>query len=83
MVTFSRVLSKNDKPVSGSPLYKDTLNVRPGETYEVAFKADNTGNWMFHCHDLHHANAGMVTEVNYSDFQSNYVPGSVNDNKPE
>ncbi|WP_156099071.1 multicopper oxidase domain-containing protein, partial [Anoxybacillus sp. KU2-6(11)] len=22
------------------------------------------GNWMFHCHDLHHASAGMVTELN-------------------
>ncbi|EST11515.1 multicopper oxidase family protein [Sporolactobacillus laevolacticus] len=80
---FFQVLSKNGKLVSGSPIYKDTLNVKPGETYEVAFKADNPGNWMFHCHDLHHANAGMVTEVNYTDFQSNYVPDSANDNKPE
>ncbi|KAF9141833.1 hypothetical protein BGX30_004033 [Mortierella sp. GBA39] len=51
---------KNGKPVQGSQIMKDTLNVKPGETYEVAFEADNPGEWMFHCHDLHHASAGMV-----------------------
>lgn len=80
---FFQVLSKNGKAFTGSPIYKDTLNVKPGETYEVAFLADNSGIWMFHCHDLHHANAGMVTEVKYTDFHSSYVPGSSNINKPE
>lgn len=80
---FFQVLSKNGKPLTGSPIYKDTLNVKPGETYEVAFLADNPGNWMFHCHDLHHANAGMVTEVTYTDFHSSYVPRSSGNNKPE
>ncbi|WP_099668924.1 multicopper oxidase family protein, partial [Anoxybacillus flavithermus] len=60
---FFQVLSKNGKPVTGSPLIKDSLNVNPGEEYVVAFKANNPGNWMFHCHDLHHASAGMVTEL--------------------
>ncbi|WP_010632600.1 multicopper oxidase family protein [Sporolactobacillus vineae] len=78
-----QVLSKNGKPVTGSPIYKDSLNVKPGETYEVAFLADNPGIWMFHCHDLHHANAGMVTEVNYTDYHSDYVPKASNNNKPE
>ncbi|GAY76769.1 multicopper oxidase family protein [Sporolactobacillus inulinus] len=80
---FFQVLSKNGKPVNGSPIYKDTLNVKPGETYEVAFLADNPGNWLFHCHDLHHANAGMITEVQYTDFHSSYVPSSSSNNKPE
>lgn len=80
---FFQVLSKNGKPVSGSPIYKDTLNMKPGETYEVAFLADNPGIWMFHCHDLHHANAGMITEVQYTDFHSSYVPSSSSKNKPE
>lgn len=69
---FFQVLSKNGKPVTGSPIYKDTLNVKPGETYEVAFLADNPGNWLFHCHDLHHASAGMVTEVNYTDAKARH-----------
>ncbi|MEJ9212816.1 multicopper oxidase family protein [Bacillus smithii] len=71
---FFQVLSKNGKPITGSPLIKDTLNVKPGEEYVVAFKADNPGNWMFHCHDLHHASAGMVTEVKYTDYKSDYKP---------
>jgi Putative multicopper oxidases len=78
-----QVLSRNGKPFTGSPVYKDTINVRPGETYDIAFLADNPGNWMFHCHDLHHASAGMVTEVNYSGYHANYVPDSSSGNKPE
>ncbi|TCL45944.1 FtsP/CotA-like multicopper oxidase with cupredoxin domain [Thermolongibacillus altinsuensis] len=71
---FFQVLSKNGKPITGSPLMKDSLNLEPGEEYVIAFKADNPGNWMFHCHDLHHASAGMVTEVKYRDYKSSYTP---------
>jgi FtsP/CotA-like multicopper oxidase with cupredoxin domain len=71
---FFQVLSKNGKPITGSPLIKDTLNLKPGEEYVVAFRANNPGNWMFHCHDLHHASAGMITEVKYKDYKSNYKP---------
>ncbi|HDR7711033.1 multicopper oxidase family protein [Bacillus thuringiensis] len=80
---FFQVLSKDGKPIEGSPIVKDTLNLRPGEEYEVAFVADNPGEWMFHCHDLHHASAGMVTEVNYTDYESSYVPNQNIPNKPE
>ncbi|MTT32580.1 multicopper oxidase domain-containing protein [Terrilactibacillus sp. BCM23-1] len=80
---FFQILSKNGKPYSGSPIMKDTLNLKPGEEYEVAFVADNPGNWMFHCHDLHHASAGMDTEVKYTDYQTNYKPKSSNSNKTE
>ncbi|MBY0029767.1 multicopper oxidase family protein [Priestia megaterium] len=80
---FFQVLSKNGKPVEGSPLVKDTLNVKPGEEYVVAFKADNPGNWMFHCHDLHHASAGMVTEVKYKGYKPSFTPDSNANNKPE
>ncbi len=71
---FFQVLSKNGKPITGSSLIKDTLNVNPGEEYVVAFQANNSGNWMFHCHDLHHASAGMVTELKYKDYKSSYTP---------
>lgn len=80
---FFQVLSKNGKPVEGSPIVKDTLNLKPGEEYEVAFVADNPGEWMFHCHDLHHASAGMVTEVKYTDYQSDYKPNPDVPNMPE
>ncbi|MEQ7050209.1 multicopper oxidase family protein [Paenibacillaceae sp. P-4] len=80
---FFQVLSRNGQPLQGSPVVKDTLNVKPGEQYVIAFEADNPGDWMFHCHDLHHASAGMVTDVKYKDYKSTYVPDSNVDNKPE
>jgi len=69
-----QVLSKNGQPLTGSPLWKDTLNVRPGETYVVALKADNPGIWMFHCHELHHATMGMMIDLVYEDYVSTYKP---------
>lgn len=80
---FFQVLSKNGQPIQGSPLMKDTLNLKPGDEYVVAFKADNPGNWMFHCHDLHHASAGMVTEVKYEGYKTDFVPNPNANNKPE
>lgn len=80
---FFQVLSKDGKPLEGSPLMKDTLNVKPGEEYVVAFEADNPGDWMFHCHDLHHATAGMVTHLMYTDFKTDFVADQKAGNKPE
>ena len=40
---------------------RDTVLVAPGETRQVAFVADNPGNWLLHCHMLSHAEAGMKT----------------------
>ena len=70
---FFQVLTLNGQPIAGGITEKDTLNVRPGETYEVAFKADNEGEWMFHCHELHHAAAGMMTHVEYEGHH-HFVP---------
>lgn len=80
---FFQVLSKNGKPLEGSPIVKDTLNLKPGEEYIVAFEADNPGDWMFHCHDLHHASAGMVTDMKYTDYKSDFVADPKAGNKPE
>lgn len=80
---FFQVLSKNGKPLSGSPIVKDTLNLKPGDEYVVAFKADNPGNWMFHCHDLHHASAGMVTQVEYDGFKPTFKVDPTAGNMPE
>jgi FtsP/CotA-like multicopper oxidase with cupredoxin domain len=80
---FFQVLSKNGQPLKGSPMMKDTLNVKPGEEYIVAFEADNPGDWMFHCHDLHHASAGMVAHLLYTDYNSDFVPDPDAGNKPE
>ncbi|MGO0061260.1 multicopper oxidase family protein [Brevibacillus fluminis] len=79
---FFQVLRKDGQSTAGAPVMKDTLNVKPGETYVVAFEADNPGDWMFHCHDLHHAAAGMVSEVKYAGYKS-FVPDPSVGNKPE
>ena len=39
----------------GSPWWVDSLDVGDGETYDIAFVADNPGIWMDHCHNLPHA----------------------------
>ena len=54
------VLSRDDRPVSGTPWWSDTLNVGPGERYRVGFRADNPGLWMDHCHNLRHARDGLT-----------------------
>ena len=35
-------------------LTKDTVSVAPGERYDIEFIATETGQWMLHCHILHH-----------------------------
>lgn len=42
---------------------RDTTLLLRGETREVAFVADNPGDWLFHCHMLSHAAAGMMTRL--------------------
>ena len=45
---------------------RDTLLIGANETREIAFAADNPGDWLFHCHMLSHAAAGMTTWVRVS-----------------
>ena len=40
---------------------RDTLMTFAGQTREVAFMANNPGDWLFHCHMLSHAESGMMT----------------------
>jgi hypothetical protein len=58
-------LSRDGTPSSGSPLWVDTFDVRPGEVWEVAFEATNPGIWMNHCHNLPHAQQGMMLHLAY------------------
>jgi FtsP/CotA-like multicopper oxidase with cupredoxin domain len=77
------VLSRNGKPATGSPWWTDTLNVKPGEIYELAFRADNPGIWMDHCHNLQHAATGMVMHLAYEGVTSPYRVGHATVNQPE
>ena len=44
---------------------KDTVIVRPMEQLAVDLAADNPGQWMLHCHNLYHQQAGMMTTLSY------------------
>lgn len=44
---------------------KDTVLVLPNQTVEVDFDADNPGQWLTHCHNIYHGEAGMMTVVSY------------------
>ncbi len=54
-----REVRKGTKP---GPM-RDTLMLAAGETRDIAFVADNPGDWLFHCHMLSHAASGMMTWV--------------------
>ncbi|MFF4567950.1 multicopper oxidase family protein [Streptomyces sp. NPDC001435] len=44
---------------------KDTSIVLPKKTVSVHFDADNPGQWMLHCHNAYHGEAGMMALVAY------------------
>jgi FtsP/CotA-like multicopper oxidase with cupredoxin domain len=54
-----RVVSRNGAPTRYRE-WQDTVLVGPRERVEVAFVADNPGDWMFHCHVLEHQESGMM-----------------------
>jgi FtsP/CotA-like multicopper oxidase with cupredoxin domain len=51
--------NKRDLPVH----HADTVLLQPRERVEVAFVADNPGDWMFHCHIIEHQETGMMSYV--------------------
>lgn len=77
------VLSRNGVRSTGSPWWSDTLNVRPGEDFVVAFRADNPGIWMDHCHDLQHAADGFVLHLAYDGVRTPFRIGTGTPNRPE
>ena len=57
-----RVLSKNGKEVLPAQ-WADTVLLDPDSRAEIAFVADNPGDWMLHCHVLEHQATGMSAFV--------------------
>lgn len=54
-----RVISRNGQPTRFRE-WQDTVLMLPRDRVEIAFVADNPGDWMFHCHILEHQAAGMM-----------------------
>lgn len=51
--------------VAGGGARKDTVIVRPMQQVDVDFDADNPGQWVTHCHNIYHAESGMMVTVSY------------------
>src|SRR5665213_1790271 len=61
------VITKDGWPLP-APFRCDTLNIAPGERWDVIVHCNNPGTWAFHCHILPHAESqqgmfGMVTAL--------------------
>ncbi len=77
------VISRDGVAASGSPWWVDSVEVKDGETFEIAFVADNPGIWMDHCHNLVHAAEGLVAHLMYTGVESSYLVGGEPGNEPE
>lgn len=53
------------KPDGNPGARKDTVIVLPMKTLTVNLVADNPGEWMLHCHNAYHQEAGMMTSLSY------------------
>ena len=56
-----QILRRSGSVVDEGKPWRDTFLIGPDQTTEIAFVADNPGKWLFHCHMLEHAAAGMNT----------------------
>jgi FtsP/CotA-like multicopper oxidase with cupredoxin domain len=54
-----RVIARDGQPTRYRE-WQDTVLMAPHERVDIAFVADNPGDWMFHCHILEHQAAGMA-----------------------
>ena len=77
------VLSRNGVAATGSPWWFDSLDVGDGETYEIAFVADNPGIWVDHCHNLQHAADGLLAHLAYTNVTTPFEVGGTAGNNPE
>jgi FtsP/CotA-like multicopper oxidase with cupredoxin domain len=59
----------DEKGVPVSPrAWKDTIHVAVDSTKRFLVKLDRPGSWMFHCHILDHAEAGLMSTVDVGDI---------------
>jgi FtsP/CotA-like multicopper oxidase with cupredoxin domain len=60
-----RVIARNGQPTARRE-WQDTVLIAPRESADIAFVADNPGDWMFHCHILEHQAGGMMGSIRVS-----------------
>jgi len=58
-----RIVQTDGEPVPpAAQILKDTINVGPGERYDVIWQAREPGRWLLHCHIPHHTTNNNVEE---------------------
>jgi FtsP/CotA-like multicopper oxidase with cupredoxin domain len=57
-----RVIARNGTPTRFRE-WQDTVLMETRERVDIAFVADNPGDWMIHCHMLEHQEGGMMGVV--------------------
>jgi len=58
-----QVVAIDGYPVpEGTGEYRDTVNVGPGQRYDVIWEAREPGKWLIHCHINHHTTNNNVEE---------------------
>lgn len=67
--TFTIVATDGNPVPPGGRLRKDTVQLSPGERYDLEVETYNPGVWMFHCHMPNHGDNGMMTLFQYEGFQ--------------
>jgi len=66
-----KITATDGNPVpEAAQLTRNVVTLNPGETYDIELTATNPGVWAFHCHELHHAGAGMMTLLKYEGFNA-------------
>lgn len=69
-----KVVAKDGNAIA-QPMVWNTVDIAPGETYDLALTASNPGSWLFHCHILPHAEGpdGMFGLTNLLEYKG-YEP---------
>ena len=58
-----QVVARDGGPIAPSARFlADTVNVGPGQRYDVVWKAQRPGKWLIHCHIPHHTTNNNVEE---------------------
>ena len=58
---------------NAAPL-KHTVDVPPMGKRTIEFEADESGDWLFHCHLLYHMHSGMARVFSYEEQGPDHVP---------
>jgi hypothetical protein len=58
---------------NAAPL-KHTVDVPPMGKRTIEFEANESGDWLFHCHLLYHMHSGMARVVSYEEQGPDHVP---------